>query len=112
MSSSQPETCIFTTDSPESAKKKIMNAFTGGRATVREQRELGGEPNVCPIFQYDYYVLLGNEADMEELRQNCISGKILCGECKERLSEKAKEFLLKFQHRRREAKRNIEKYLL
>ena len=38
MSSSQPETCIFTTDSPEVAAKKIMNAYTGGQATVAEQK--------------------------------------------------------------------------
>ncbi|MHA1556148.1 MAG: tryptophan--tRNA ligase, partial [Candidatus Heimdallarchaeota archaeon] len=45
MSASQPETCIFTTDTPKQAKKKVMSAYSGGRATVEEQRKLGGEPD-------------------------------------------------------------------
>ena len=112
MSSSQPETCIFTTDSSDTVTRKIMNAYTGGKATVREQRELGGEPSICPIFLYDYYVLQGSDKDIECKRNSCISGKILCGECKKRLAEKANGFLEKYQKKRERAKKSIKRYLL
>src|SRR5205807_823016 len=55
MSASIPESSIFTTDTEAQAQKKIMNAFTGGRATVEEQRRLGANPYICSIFaQYNY----------------------------------------------------------
>ena len=41
MSSSKPDTALFTTDSPEVIDKKILSAFTGGQATVELQRKLG-----------------------------------------------------------------------
>ena len=52
MSASLPETSIFTTDSLEEARMKIANAFTGGRTTVQEQKELGGVPDICAVYQY------------------------------------------------------------
>ncbi|MFH0896764.1 MAG: tryptophan--tRNA ligase [Candidatus Bathyarchaeota archaeon] len=112
MSSSLPETCIFTTDSPKVAEKKIMNAYTGGQATVEEQKKLGGNPDVCPVFLYDYYVLLSTDEEATEMRRRCASGEILCGECKKKLSDKVKTFLVIYQKRREEAKNNLEKYLL
>ncbi len=112
MSSSQPETCIFTTDSPKAAEKKIMKAFTGGQSTVEEQRKLGGNPDICPVFLYDYYVLLSSDEEAAEMKQKCISGEILCGECKKHLAEKVKAFLITHQKRREEAKQKLEKYLL
>src|ERR671917_2891213 len=41
MSSSKPETAIFTTDEPEVVDKKVSSAFTGGQPTVALQRQLG-----------------------------------------------------------------------
>ena len=41
MSSSKPETALFTTDDPEIVEKKVSSAFTGGQATVALQRKLG-----------------------------------------------------------------------
>ena len=38
MSSSKPETAIFTTDDPEVVDKKVSSAFTGGQPTVALQR--------------------------------------------------------------------------
>ena len=112
MSSSQPETCIFTTDKPETAAKKIMSAYTGGQATVVEQKELGGKPDLCPIFQYDYQIILSSEKQSEELRQKCMGGEIMCGECKKLLAEKVKTILITHQKKREAAKKMVEKYLL
>ena len=43
MSSSKPDTALFTTDSPEVIDKKILSAFTGGQATVELQRKSWGK---------------------------------------------------------------------
>jgi tryptophanyl-tRNA synthetase len=112
MSSSRPETCIFTTDSLEIAKQKILNAYTGGQATIREQRELGGNPDICPIFQYNYHVILSSEKNVTELKLKCVTGAILCGECKELLAEKVQGFLTTHQALRKKAKQQLDRYLL
>ena len=52
MSASAPQSSIYTTDTPKVARKKIMNAFTGGRETVEEQRKKGGRPDICSVYQY------------------------------------------------------------
>ncbi|MDH5770364.1 MAG: tryptophan--tRNA ligase, partial [Candidatus Bathyarchaeota archaeon] len=111
MSASLPETCIFTTDEPETAEKKIMNAFTGGRATVEEQRKKGGNPNVCTVFQYMNYIFEEDDRKMEELYKRCRAGAVLCGECKEILAEMVKGFLIEHQEKREKARDMVEDFL-
>ena len=65
MSASMPETSIFTMDPPDVVKKKIWNAFTGGKGTAAEQRKEGADPTVCSIFQYYFYLF---EEDSSKLR--------------------------------------------
>jgi tryptophanyl-tRNA synthetase len=81
MSSSRPDTALFTTDSPELIDKKVLSAFTGGQATVQLQRKLGGNPNICPVFWYlRYFFDTGEESEERFLK--CKIGNLLCGECK------------------------------
>jgi len=110
MSASMPETAIFTIDPPELAEKKILSAFTGGRATVEEQRRLGANPDICSVFAYDYFLYM-NQNEIEELRYKCLAGSILCGECKQILAERVKKFLVEHQERREKAKDHFEEYL-
>ena len=49
MSSSKPETAIFTTDDPEVVDKKVSSAFTGGQPTVALQRQLAPMPLAVPF---------------------------------------------------------------
>ncbi|MDG6220598.1 MAG: tryptophan--tRNA ligase, partial [Candidatus Thermoplasmatota archaeon] len=51
MSSSKPESSIFLSDTPEEAVKKLKRAKTGGRQSVQEQREMGGIPEECSIYE-------------------------------------------------------------
>ncbi|MFQ6134443.1 MAG: tryptophan--tRNA ligase [Nitrososphaerales archaeon] len=111
MSASEPETAIFTVDTPEVAHNKIMNAFTGGRATVKEQREKGGIPDICPVYHY-YTVFLKDDKEVEEVYRRCRSGELLCGEDKLRLSEVIGAFLKEHRRRREEAKKVLEKFML
>ncbi len=84
MSASKPETAIFVTDKPKEIKKKIWAALTGGQPTIEEQRQKGGDPEKCVVFQWlQAFVLDVKEA--EELKERCRSGQQLCGDCKKTL---------------------------
>ncbi len=110
MSASMPETSIFTVDPPELAEKKVLGAFTGGRATIEEQKRLGANPDICSVFAYDYFLFM-NDKEIEDLRFNCKAGNIMCGECKQILAERVKRFLIEHQEKRERAKDHFEEYL-
>ncbi|MEA3230100.1 MAG: tryptophan--tRNA ligase, partial [archaeon] len=81
MSSSEPDTAIFLDDGPDVVKKKINRTFTGGRDSVEEQREKGGNPDVCKMYEF-FRFHNPDDSSLEELGKKCRTGKILCGECK------------------------------
>jgi len=104
MSASIPESAIFSVDTPEEAKEKVKNAFTGGKATVEEQKKEGGEPGICAIYQYMYFLFEQDDKKIQQLGQRCMAGEILCGECKQILAEKVEKFLVEHMKRREKAK--------
>jgi tryptophanyl-tRNA synthetase len=112
MSASEPETCVFTTDSPEIAKRKIMNAFTGGGATVKEQRERGGNPEVCSVFQYYRFMFEMDDAKLADISRECKAGERICGDCKRVLAERVGRFLAKHQQKRERAREVLDDFLL
>jgi tryptophanyl-tRNA synthetase len=112
MSASLPETCIFTTDPPEAAEKKIWNAFTGGKPTKKEQRGLGGDPFICTIYYYFYYLFEENDQKIAELERECKSGEIICGDCKNILAEKVKKFLREHQKKREKARDIVDEFFV
>lgn len=112
MSASKTETSIFTTDTPEAAEEKIMNAFTGGGATVEEQRAKGGKPLECSIYQYYYYVFEEDDERVAELSRKCKEGEIVCGECKRILAARVKAFLVDHQRAREKAKDKLERFII
>jgi tryptophanyl-tRNA synthetase len=110
MSASMPETSVFTVDTPADARKKVMGAFTGGRATIEEQRRLGANPDICSVFAYDYFLFM-SDREIEDLRFKCLAGNIMCGECKQVLAEKVDKFLVEHQEKREKAKDRFEEFL-
>jgi len=110
MSSSEPETTIFTTDLPEAVKRKIWNAFTGGKGTAAEQKKTGADPDVCTVFQYFYYLFEEDDRKLTEREKECRSGEILCGECKADLAERINKFLAEHQRKREQARNIIDKF--
>ena len=112
MSSSMPETAIFTKDPPEVAEKKVMSAFTGGQATAKEQREKGGDPTICSIYAYAYFLFEDDDAKLIGLENECRSGALACGDCKARLAKVISRFLVGFQAKREKAKDVLLDYII
>ena len=89
-----------------------MAAFTGGRETIKLQKELGGRPEVCNIYAYYYYLFEEEDENLVEIEQQCRSGALVCGDCKARLARMVKTFLVDFQAKREKAKDNLQDYLI
>ncbi len=110
MSSSNPETALFTTDEPKIIEEKVSNAFTGGQPTTALQKKLGGNPGICSVFSYLKFLFdTSRESNQRELR--CRSGNLLCGECKHDLSNHSTTFISMFQERRQKAKDLVPEYM-
>src|SRR5918992_4018154 len=110
MSSSKPETAIFTTDEPEVIDKKVASAYTGGQATVALQRLYGGNALGCPVFWYLRY-FFDDQKESDERFIKCVSGNLLCGECKSDLARDSKSFIRDLKMRREKAKDSVDKYM-
>ena len=111
MSSSRPETALFTIDEPENLGKKSENTFTGGQPTVALQRKLGGNADICPVYWYLNY-LFDSEDESVERYNNCTGGNLLCGECKGDLIKEVKPFMNNIQLKREKAKDRIKDYMI
>lgn len=112
MSASIEQSAIFSVDTPEKAREKVMNAFTGGRETVEEQKEKGGDIHVCTVYQYFYFMFEPDDKKLEERRKKCESGELLCGYCKQELAERVVKYLKEHQKKREKAKDVLDQFLL
>ncbi len=110
MSASEPDTAIFTVDPPDVVKRKVWKAFTGGKATVAEQRKEGANPDVCSVYQYFLYLFEEDDKKLSERERLCRTGGIMCGECKKDLTERINRFLGVHQKKREKARDKVEKY--
>ena len=104
MSSSKPESYIALTEPPEEAAAKVMNAKTGGRATLEEQRRLGGVPEECIVYELLMFHLIEDDRHVAEIYEECVSGRRTCAACKRAAAELMRSFLKEHQERREEAK--------
>ncbi|MFB6163388.1 MAG: tryptophan--tRNA ligase [Halococcoides sp.] len=103
MSSSEPASHISLLEPPESGKDKVLAATTGGRTTAEEQREYGGDPDDCPVYELYAYLLAGDDDDLAtEVYEECLAGDRLCGGCKEQAADLMEAFLEEHQAKREE----------
>ncbi|MEF8831790.1 MAG: tryptophan--tRNA ligase [Halobacteriales archaeon] len=103
MSSSVPASHISLLDDPEDGYDKVEAATTGGRETAEKQRELGGRPDECPVYELYTYLLAGDDDEYaERVYDECAGGERLCGECKEEAADLMADFLEDHQEKRAE----------
>jgi len=112
MSATDEANAIYTTDLPEVARKKIMKAFTGGQATVEEQRKKGGNPDLCTVCQWLYLLFEDDDKVMQQRLEDYRAGKILDGENKKYLADKVVAFLEEHQKKREKARDVLDKFSL
>ena len=105
MSSSVPDSHISLLDDPDEGARKVEAAATGGRETAEKQRELGGEPDDCPVYElYAYLLAADDDAFATRVYEECDGGERLCGDCKTQAADLMREFLEEHQEKREEAK--------
>lgn len=82
MSSSNPNSAIFVTDTPKQIKTKINKfAFSGGGATAEEHKQNGG--NCVTDVSYNYLkFFLEDDVELERIRVEYSSGRMQTGEIK------------------------------
>lgn len=112
MSASIPNSAIFTTDSPEEARKKIQKSFSGGAASLREHREKGGNPDVDTACQYLYYMFEESDKKIEDIFASYRNGSLSTGDVKEMLADKVVDFLKNHQKKREKARNNMDRFML
>ncbi|CAK7268197.1 tryptophan--tRNA ligase [Sporothrix epigloea] len=101
MSSSNPNSAIFMTDSGKQIKNKInKHAFSGGRATLEEHRELGGNPDVDVSYIYLTY-FEEDDAKLAKIYDSYKKGEMLTGELKKLAIEVLQANVEEFQERRK-----------
>ena len=95
----------------EDVRKKVWMAFTGGKPTIKEQREKGGNPDICTVFEWLRIFVL-DSASSEKLRENCKKGRIICGECKELLIDSLTKMLKEHSLKRKRALNGLQDYFI
>jgi tryptophanyl-tRNA synthetase len=109
MSSSVPASHISLLDDPEEGYDKVKAATTGGRETAEKQRELGGEPDDCPVYELYAYLLASDDDEFaKRVYDECAGGERLCGDCKEQAARLMEEFLAEHQEKRAEWEDRLE----
>ncbi|XP_063587801.1 tryptophan--tRNA ligase, cytoplasmic-like isoform X2 [Penaeus indicus] len=109
MSASDENSSIFLTDTANQIKKKINKyAFSGGRDTIEEHREKGGDCEVDVSYMYLTFFLEDDEK-LEEIRQQYSTGKMLTGELKAELIKILQALVAEHQARRKEVTEDLVK---
>ena len=99
MSSSIPESIIGFYEDDKKVTKKIMSALTGGRMTLQEQKELGGEADKCPVFLLNLFHMVSDDTELAEIRRKCMAGELMCGQCKKDSAARVLAFLDEFREK-------------
>ncbi|KOS18536.1 Tryptophan--tRNA ligase [Escovopsis weberi] len=107
MSASDDTSAIFMKDTAKEIKTKVNKyAFSGGRETVEEHREKGGNPDVDVAYQYLQFFMEDDE-ELAQIRADYLSGQLLTGELKSICIEHLQSYVSAFQGRREKATEEV-----
>jgi tryptophanyl-tRNA synthetase len=87
---------IFFQDDDKAIRKKVNKSLSGGKETVEEHRELGGNPEADMSFLYLKAFFLDDDTS-KEVEKKYKEGKILSGEMKKMFEEELVKFISKFR---------------
>lgn len=107
MSKSVPQHYVSIPEEPKSAGRKLLNAFTGGRNTIEEQKRLGGQPEKCVIFELYKQHLVEDDKELQKIYGDCRSGKLLCGEDKQHACRLMETFMAEFNRKLEKARKRV-----
>lgn len=100
MSASIDSSAIFMKDTANQIKNKINKyAFSGGRETVEEHREKGGDPDVDVSYQYLKYFMEDDE-ELQNVYDKYKKGEMLTGELKALCIKHLQDYVKEFQELR------------
>ena len=103
MSTSGDEPSIDLDDDRETVFEKIRTyAYSGGRTSLAEHREHGGDPEVDVAYQYLSSFFEEDDGRVTELARQYRDGELLSGELKEYAAGKIADFLDAHQARKAE----------
>jgi tryptophanyl-tRNA synthetase len=101
MSASDQNSAIFLTDTPKQIKTKInKHAFSGGRVTLEEHRQFGGNTDIDVPFQLLKF-FLEDDAELEKIRVAYSSGEMLSGEIKKAAADCIQPIVAQHQEARK-----------
>jgi tryptophanyl-tRNA synthetase len=100
MSSSEGEAIYLTDDADVVEEKVLAHAYSGGRDSVEEHREHGGDPSVDVAFQYLRFFFERDDDRLAALAERYRRGDLLSGELKLAAVDAITEFLNAHQRRR------------
>ncbi|XP_055631970.1 tryptophan--tRNA ligase, cytoplasmic isoform X2 [Toxorhynchites rutilus septentrionalis] len=112
MSASDANSAIFLTDTPKQIKTKInKHAFSGGKQTLEEHREFGGNTDVDVSFQLLRFFLYDDD-ELERIRVAYTKGELLSGEIKKIAIDTLQPIVSDHQAKRKEVTDEIlEKFM-
>ncbi len=110
-SSSAPDT-IYTTDTQKQVEEKIKKyAYSGGRSSLQEHKEQGGNPDIDVSFQYLKMFFEPDDKKLQELEHQYRNGDLLTGELKDIAIDKINVFLQQHQKQREKARNKVEQFI-
>jgi tryptophanyl-tRNA synthetase len=89
------DNCIYLSEEPAAAKKKILEMFTDPKRIYRKDK---GNPGVCNVFSCHG---IFNSANIKDIENECMDAARGCKECKKELGELVEKFLIDFQKKRK-----------
>lgn len=102
MSASDANSAVFLTDTPKQIKNKInKHAFSGGKPTLEEHRQFGGNTEIDVCFQLLRF-FLENDEELEKIRVSYSKGELLSGEIKKIAIETLQPIVADHQTKRKE----------
>jgi tryptophanyl-tRNA synthetase len=92
MSVKNESSAIFLDEDASKVSVKLRGCFSGGRMTIEEQREQGGNPFACSFFKVCRLLIPEDQA--KEMLIGCVSGSVMCGNCK---TQRIRQALMRFE---------------